>query len=356
MKPNWKVIALLLPTVLSLSGCGDTKVIGDATIDYKNPENQKGNVLVIPPDLINSLEPESNTDTYSKYLISAIPERRVITPENSVVTYRKEGDLRWIEIQSPPENVWPVLVNFWNELGFVLEIDSPETGIMETNWLQNRSSIFGTGFTEILDRFLGRFQDTGERDKYRTRVEPGASRQTTEVYITHRGIQEVATRDGYEFERVPNDPSLEVELLRRVMTLFNDDKTDITRQVEEEEAIEHSIQYGENWILVDDQGTVAWRRIAIALDRSGFTIAERSPENSYFIIRYSDERIEQEEDEGLLGGIASFFSNETAIKATVIRISLEDAGENQTKAIVMAEDGSETAVASDIIAILSEHI
>lgn len=352
--------AATLATALA-AGCGTLEDASlNSNINYKSPASQSSNALEVPPDLINTLEPENEADTYSQYVIGNIPGQEDVLPAVSATRYRRDGDLRWVEVDLPPNEVWGVVRKYWGDLGFVLEIDSPETGIMETNWLQNRSQIRGTGFTEVLDEFIGRFQDTGERDKYRTRIERGESAQTTEIYVSHRGVQEVATQSGYQFRRIPGDPSLEVEVLRQIMLRFGGDREAAQQQVAraEEEAAAAAPAFGEDWMLIrEDDADTAWRKVAIALDRAGFTITERSREDATFLIRYSDERVE-DGGEGLLGGLASLFSTSDAVKASNILIRLEPGEDGGTRMRVVAEDGSALPekVAPDIVALLSEHI
>ena len=341
---------------LLLSGCSDTKILDDAQIDYKSPDSQQNSPLAVPPDLISSLEPQSDAETYSEYLISALPEKKNVAPQVADVNYVRKGNFRWILVQLPPHEVWPVVKSFWEDLGFDLVINSPETGIMETNWLQNRSKLIGTGLTGTIDKLIDRLQDTGERDKYRTRIERGATPDVTEVYITHRGIQEVFTRNGYEFVRIPNDISLEVELLRRIMLRFAGEKEKIRRRiVDAEQEATKPLDYGDDWLFIESEPETAWRRVSIALDRSGFTVVERDRDAGMFLIRYSDERI-AEESGGILSGIAGFFSGDTAVPATSISIVLEPA-EDGTRLSVRPHEGSDVIEAApDIIALVAENI
>lgn len=353
--------ATALAAVLLAGGCGSLDDVSlDSSINYKSPGSQGSNALEVPPDLVNTLEPEGGADTYSQFVIGNIPDQEAVLPQVTNARYRREHGIRWVEVDLPPNEAWVVVRKYWGDLGFALEIDSPETGIMETNWLENRSRIYGTGFTEFLDKALGRFQDTGERDKYRTRIERGADPQSTEIHVTHRGVQEVATRSGYQFRRVPNDPSLEVEVLRQIMLRFSGNEEAAEQQIaraEEQEA--EPLKFGDDWMLIKEADPgVAWRKVAIALDRAGFTITERSREDATFLIRYSDERVESPDDDGLIGGLASFFSTSDAVKASNILIRLEPGEDGETRLKVTAEDGSALPekVAPDIVALLSEHI
>src|SRR5437762_12899892 len=62
---------------------------------------------------------------------------------------------------------------------------------METDWAENRAKIKDDPIRNLMGGFMDGAYSTGERDKFRTRLERGAQPNTTEIYITHRGVAEV---------------------------------------------------------------------------------------------------------------------------------------------------------------------
>ena len=93
-----------------------------------------------------------------------------------------------------PDQLWPVVKDFWQEIGFIVNVEMPEAGVMETDWDENRARISDPGFIRgILGKLLDQVYSTSERDKFRTRLERGAEPDTTEIYISHRGMEEVST-------------------------------------------------------------------------------------------------------------------------------------------------------------------
>ncbi len=87
----------------------------------------------------------------------------------------------------------------------------------------SRTSVCIRGF---LGRFLDQTYPTSERDKFRTRLERGTEPGTTEIYISHRGMEEVYTSQQSEnmpdtrWQPRPPDPELEAEMLGRLMVRF----------------------------------------------------------------------------------------------------------------------------------------
>jgi outer membrane protein assembly factor BamC len=101
----------------------------------------------------------------------------------------RDGQQRWLVCRRPPEQLWPQVRAFWEERGFTLTTDNPQAGVMETDWAENRAKLPNDLIRNTLGRLLDRLYDTGERDRFRTRLERGAA--GTEIYISHRGMEEV---------------------------------------------------------------------------------------------------------------------------------------------------------------------
>ena len=57
------------------------------------------------------------------------------------VRIERAGNQRWLVVDRPPEKLWDPVRDFWQESGFLLTIDKPDIGIMETDWAENRAKI-----------------------------------------------------------------------------------------------------------------------------------------------------------------------------------------------------------------------
>ena len=348
MKKSALLWAALSPFLL---GCAATRDLlsGEeekqerAKIEYSASEQPRE--LDLPPDLINSFESEFDGPVnYSQYRLGDIdagPRVAASPDDDADIRYLRAGGLRWLVVARPPEQVWPLARAFLLDFGFALEIDSAELGVLETDWLENRARARAGGFTGIIDKALDRFWDTGERDKFRLRIEPGERAQTTEVYLSHRGIASRFARrtDLFEgFERLPPNPQLEVEMLRRLM---------IRLSGQEPAQIDAIVSAGENaadprppdssgGLLVT--GDNARRRFLVALDRGGFTIEPQTDAPSaaadLVFIRYEGEAEAESESGNPFERIAALFSKEDKTPrrlrlrlsptADALRVSVED--------------------------------
>ena len=194
----------------------------------------------------------------------------------------------------PAEDLWIQVKDFWQEIGFILKIEAPEAGVMETDWAENRAKIPQDFLRNTLGKVFDGLYSTSERDKFRTRLERGKEAGTTEVYITHRGMQEVYTselkKDTRWQPRQP-DSELEAEMLLRLANRLGaeDARAEADAQPKEEDKaklVKGGDGAGQLTVLEDFER--AWRRVGLALDRVGFTVEDRDRSNGLYFVRYVD--------------------------------------------------------------------
>ena len=180
--------------VLVLGAC--TTNFSSESIDYKSQGEKKTPNLSIPPDLtIPSAQKRysvaDGAATLSQYgaansKIKETPTKNLVTPEQAGIRIMRDGNRRWLVVQRSGDELYPKVRSFWEDTGFILITDSPNTGIMETDWAENRAKIPQDMIRNFLGKALDSLYSTGERDKFRTRFEKSDNGQT-EIYVTHRG-------------------------------------------------------------------------------------------------------------------------------------------------------------------------
>jgi len=280
--------------VLLLSGCGITET---GKIDYKS--GQKTTPLVVPPDLtqlsketryavVNGSVSASNAQAAPDVNKSAIELGAAGT---SGVRMERQGNQRWLVINQPTDTVWSTLRKFWVDTGFVLATDNKPLGIMETEWAENRAKIPMDGLRKLFGGMIDSIYSTSERDKFRTRIEINAQGET-EVYVSHRGVIEVYTeeRSGQTiWQPRPTDPELETEFLRRIMLSLGSTEPQAKAAVEAATPPALSTlvtQDGMQVLSIAENFDRAWRRVGLALDRSGFTVEDRDRSKGVYQVRY----------------------------------------------------------------------
>ena len=184
----------LIGLSLAASACTTTLLDSDK-LDYKSAV--KGASLDVPPDL-TQLSKDSRyvvtggVTSASSYQGAAATSAVSTTAPAVVgdVRIERSGDQRWLVINRPADKLWDPVREFWQESGFNLTTDQAAIGIMETDWAENRAKIPQDFIRSTIGKVFDGIYSTGERDKFRTRVERNAN-GGTEIYNTHRGMQEV---------------------------------------------------------------------------------------------------------------------------------------------------------------------
>ena len=63
------------------------------------------------------------------------PEAIYAREEAEGVKIQKLGDQRWLLIPQPPAVVWPKVKQFFADNGVAIELEQPQTGRIDTEWL-----------------------------------------------------------------------------------------------------------------------------------------------------------------------------------------------------------------------------
>lgn len=305
-------LALLGTTAALLLGA--CSVLESDKIDYKSAG--QGVSLEVPPDLTQLPGQSRYTVTGGAVTASGYQAGQATTTSagapvaaNTVadVQFIREGSQRWLHVARTPEQLWSPVRDFWLESGFLLSLDQANLGLMETDWAENRAKIP----QDIIRRTIGKAFDslysTGERDRFRTRLELNPN-GGTDIYITHRGMEEVystAQRDSTIWRPRASDPELEAEFLRRLMVKLGASQEQAQAATTAAAAAPGQPQTAAAQLLATDSGAPAlqvadefdraWRRVGLALDRTGFTVEDRDRTKGIYFVRYIDPKLEKQE-------------------------------------------------------------
>ena len=298
-----------LSVTLLGSGCSSlSNALSGDKIDYRSSGSQSVR-LDVPPDL-SQLSGQSRFTQVSPAIVTAsslgqqapgaaVASNQVAPKAVGDIRLERQGQTRWLVVNQPPEQVYEKVRAFWSSVGFELVIDQPAAGLMETNWNENRAKLSEGGVRGLLGTVLERLYDTGERDQFRTRLE--RTPQGTEVYVTHRGLEEVYEGDRKErttWRGRPSDANLEAEMLARMMVALGATKeqADQTREDVAKQASTPASSPAGNLASLNADATsvtlrgesdLAWRRVGLALDRSGFTVEGRDRASGSYEVRLS---------------------------------------------------------------------
>ncbi len=371
MNPFNAVIPLRLRTLALaalaclLAACTSTDgLFSGEKVDYRSAA-AKTKPLEVPPDLTqlardSRYQPRGGVVSASTAAVPATATTTtapVATPTVALnasgdLRLERQGQLRWLVTSQTPERLWPQLRAFWEKSGFTLDVEDAPAGVMETNWSENRAKLPNDAVRNTLGRLLGRLYDTGERDRFRTRVERTAS--GSEIYISHRGAEEVyvgVTREATTWRARPNDPELEAEVLARLMVALGA-KEDQARAAAASTATSTPtaaatvappararaiLTPGIAALEVDETFDRAWRQVGLALDRGGFTVEDRDRAAGLYYVRYVDPKYAGQDEPGFWSRLLGNTSNPQA--AVRYRVAVKG-GDAKTTVSVQTSAGA----------------
>jgi len=354
----------LLALAMALSACAALE--GDK-IDYKSAA--KGSTLEVPPDLTQLSRDSRYAVPGGPVSAAALQAGQAAQPSGTAnaaalqlgdVRIERDGNQRWLVVNRPADKLWEPVRDFWQENGFNLTQAESNVGIMETDWAENRAKLPQDFIRSTLGKMLDSLYSTGERDKFRTRLERNAN-GGTEIYISHRGMIEVygtTTKDNTVWQPRPSDPELETEFLRRLMV-----KLGVSQEQSRAVAAAPSPRAqtarmatvnNQPVVQLDEGFDRAWRRVGLALDRTGFTVEDRNRNEGTYFVRYVAPNADKKEP-GFFGKL--FSSSSAATPPLKYRIVVRSQGESTTVSVLNAAGAPETSAnAERIVRVITDDL
>ena len=372
--------ATVVSCVAALAACSSVEnMLAGDKVDYKSTSAARPSGLEIPPDLTqltreSRYQQPSGTVSASTYQsaasspAAAAPAVAVVAPQ-SVGAFRLErlGNERWLSTTLAPEAVFPQVRSFWKDNGFTMSQDRPESGVLETDWAENRAKLPNDIIRNTIGKVFDAAYSTGELDKFTTRVERTAT--GSDIFITHRGMVEVYVgdrRDVTTWQARPSDPQLEATFLSRLMVKLGAKeeaaKTLVATTAVSGPSAPARARRVEGaaapTLQVDDGFDRAWRRVGIALDRSGFTVEDRDRAQGLYFVRYVDPALAGREEPGMLSKLFSFGRKKPDDNVLAkYRVKVSSEGATSTVAVLDSQGQPETGEAGKrIVSLLLEDL
>jgi len=270
-----------LISLLLVSGCG----FFQRSPEYADSSSTNG--LEAPPDLVTpqweeSLEiPRTANDRVSALETQGPALGAAVLPEFLDVRVRQEGPTYWLEVDSDPVTLWPLMRKFWQEQDFVLGADEPTLGYIETEWKQHTDRSVNTTTSQES------YDITGE--KFRTRLErqPNA---VTNVFLTQRGAEVAAINKENQILWKPQSPNSEreTEMMIRLMEFLGTSRQDAQKKLAGADAqflyLDIRDIGGVPVLVVGDIFSRVWRRTGVALDRSGLVVEDHDRNKGVYFV------------------------------------------------------------------------
>lgn len=347
------VVAVLALATLAMSGCESFSSLGKR-IDYKSASTAPS--LEIPPDLSTPRYDDRysvNTATGLAAQSSARPQATDVLPvKDGDARIAREGNERWLVVKATPEQAWITVRRFWTDTGFVIAKEDPAMGTMETDWAENRADIPMDPVRKLIGKYIDPIYSTYKRDKFRTRIEHGTAPGTVEIFVSHRGMEQVPTTTagnstpaGFQWALMPPNPGLEAEMLARLMERFGTPQAQAVAALSPAAAaaapVHAKIEKGADGVptlSLDDPFDRAWRRVGLALDRSGFTVVDRDRSKGLYYVRYADPDAAMARKDRQESWLARLFTwwktDDEAAKPEQYRVSIVAASQQSTVSVL----------------------
>ncbi|VFR33581.1 Outer membrane protein NlpB, lipoprotein component of the protein assembly complex (forms a complex with YaeT, YfiO, and YfgL); Lipoprotein-34 precursor [plant metagenome] len=332
---------------LLLSGCSNVnEMLGrEESVNYKGAV--RGERLSIPPDLTQAASdprysaPASGTTTFTEYQqqgqqasqqAASANRQSTVLPEQTGMRVERDGNLRWLSVDRTPEDIYPRIVEFWGQQGFVVTVSDPKAGLIQTEWTENRAKVPEGWIRSALGSIIDQAWDSGERERFRTRIERVDGR--TEVYVSHEQMLEKRI-GGYDsaqvaWEHGKEDPGLNAAMLARMLVFLGTDVERARTLVAQAESqpqrpqVEQSEATGDATLRVAEPFDRAWRRVGIALDSAGFTVDDRNRSTGEYYVRYLDTDTGQKREDPNF--FSRLFGTGTSAQAAQYRLQLREQG------------------------------
>ncbi len=315
-------IGTVLLCALLVSGCSALNWGKPKGVDYKKASALPS--LEIPPDLtvpegaaglaMPTVYATTLSQMEARTPAGIVAGGSSVLPAQENVAVQRDGQMRWLNITAPADQVWDRVREFWLQSGFELRIERSRIGIMETQWAENRADIPQDFIRSTISRLFPNAYSAPTRDKFRVRLEHGEADGTTLLYLTHYGVTEVIKGETQSvWEHRPSDPELVNEMLSRLLVFLGVQQEAADRAIAEAEdagrprARMETAAGGAPVLVVDEGFARAWRRAGIALDRVGLVIEDRDRSRGIYYVRYVDP-LEEVERKGEKGFFSRLFS------------------------------------------------
>ena len=342
-------------------------------VDYRRSSTKTAG-LDVPPDLTQLARENrasgggtvsASSMTTASAASNTVAVAAAATPDplgRASLRIERLADQRWLVTSLSPEMVWPQLKAFWQERGLNLESEQSALGLMETDWVENRAKLPQDIIRRTVGKLIDGLYSTGERDKFRTRIERTAT-GGSEIYISHRGMVEVYNSSKAEntvWQPRPTDPQLEAIFLQRLMMKLG------ATEEQSKSAVLDAQAPATRTRVIEEQGKVtlqiadtferAWRRVGLSLDRTGFTVEDRDRSKGLYFVRYVDPKEINKDQPGFLSRL---FSKEKSSGPDVdkYRIAVQAEGERSTASVLNAEGQAAAGpIATRILEVLAQDL
>jgi outer membrane protein assembly factor BamC len=363
------IAVLSIIVSLVIVGCGTTQ-------DLRYLDSRAAQQLEVPPDLTvthqgNEIVLPSNfsSDADDSKSLKSVP---VLLKVDSL-QLEGQADFYWLSVDNPVDDLFQSVKSFWASEGFLIEIDEPAIGILQTAWVYQEE-----GKDQSDANFLTRlfFPDdlSATQNQFRTRIERNLETGKSQVYIAHRGTayehilqtrkSETENVKRNDWQLIPPNGELEVEMLSRLMIYLGVQQAELDQQLDHIKlftpltSIHADYSQNETYLLVKSVYSKTWYRTLHQLDRMNIEVVSSNIDAGVGIKAKGVIRVKTNVEEEIAeGGFFSFGSKTKVVKKQVILVLTEESHDITRISIVRADGEVENSkVGVELITLLQQFL
>jgi outer membrane protein assembly factor BamC len=363
------LLIAILSTIVSLVivGCGTTQ-------DLRYLDSRAAQQLEVPPDLTvthqgNEILLPSNfsSDADDSKSLKSVP---VLLKVDSL-QLEGQADFHWLSVDNPVDDLFQSVKSFWASEGFLIEIDEPAIGVLQTAWVYQEEGKDQSD-ANFLTRFFSSDDLSATQNQFRTRIERNLKTGKSQIYIAHRGTayehilqtrkSETENVKRNDWQLIPPNGELEVEMLSRLIIYLGVQQVELDRQLDRIKfftplaSLHADYAQNETYLLVQDIYSKTWYRTLHQLDRMDIEVVHSNIDSGVKtrgVIRVKT-NVEEEISEG---GFFSFGSKTKVVKKQVILVLTEES-HNITRISMVRPDGEieNSKVGVELITLLQQFL
>jgi outer membrane protein assembly factor BamC len=326
-------LTLLVCALTLFFGCSAFPSLDEVATDKRTTYRKSRDLpnLEVPPDLTitegeysATIPSDEEANTLSEFQRQRAAGTRKAVGGAVLGGGQSDGE-QWLALKGTTVDIWPELRSFWEEKGYVLDLDDAELGVLETDWKEEQ----------------------GVKHKFRIFTEPGDTGDTILFLSSERQeLSEDIWRD------VEPDVASEKAIIRKISlhfygTEFEDTSSSIVSNNPSSTNTETSnpepvrlkadvldVGDGKSYLAIPEEFTRAWRDTELVIQRAGYFIQDKSLEKGTYNILYK--KPEGEEEEGFFNKLKFWGDDED--EGIPYQLSLTGVGD-KTEVIVMDKNG-----------------
>ncbi len=205
-----------------------------------------------------------------------------LSEQLSQIKIQKLGQRRWVDINVPPDQVWPGVREFLLSQGMPVAAQDPVAGTVETGWIA-----------------LQTVEDDGSKtrmsgkNRYRIQLEPGLKPGSTEIHVLQMTAPEAATQGYLAWPEQSMDGEREVWMVREVANYLAQHPAPqsslLAQGIGSGEQRTEIVQRPEPALVMRVDAERAWASVNGSLGRGGFRIDSSLREQQQWQVTYAEQ-------------------------------------------------------------------